>query len=235
VALVSTALGALWLADAYASDATTYCSTNLRPWQWLGCAMAAHEGLAAGLIGAAGALFAGWLAFDAIQEQLLEERERDDRRRVAEEEHRRSREREAKEAAVVCIAQPVHAAAAALALIGQALHATREYERRADDLIKLAAEHTAGALNSFVVRESMRDLDIDDRLLYLTIVGTLNAFVSVSERPSPALTRNQRLEGQRDILMKLHRYLQVFDSELASVFARDSNTEPPTQAVAAPR
>ena len=77
LALLGIALGALWLADTYASDATTYCSTNLRTWQWLGCAMAAHEGLAAGLIGAAGALFAGWLAFEAVQEQIRQERERE--------------------------------------------------------------------------------------------------------------------------------------------------------------
>ena len=42
--------------------------------------MAAHEGLAAGLIGAAGALFAGWLAFDAVQEQIVRESERKSRR-----------------------------------------------------------------------------------------------------------------------------------------------------------
>ena len=79
VALISAAVGALWLADTYASDAATYCSTTLWPWQWLGCAMAAHEGLAAGLIGAAGALFAGWLAFDAVQEQIAQERDREAR------------------------------------------------------------------------------------------------------------------------------------------------------------
>jgi hypothetical protein len=56
----------LWLADRFASNADTYCSTNLPWWallEWLGCAMAAHEELSAGLIGAAGALFSGWLAF----------------------------------------------------------------------------------------------------------------------------------------------------------------------------
>ena len=44
--------------------------------KYIGCAAAAHEGLAGGLVGAAGALFAAWLAFDAIQEQLGQERER---------------------------------------------------------------------------------------------------------------------------------------------------------------
>jgi hypothetical protein len=75
--LVGVAISALWLADAYESEATKYCSVRLTRLQWLGCAMAAHEDLAAGLIGAAGALFAGWLAFQAVQEQMRQERERE--------------------------------------------------------------------------------------------------------------------------------------------------------------
>jgi hypothetical protein len=78
-ALVVAALSALWLADSYASEATTYCSATLSNFQRLGCMMAAHEGLSAGLIGAAGALFAGWLAFDAVQEQLRDARESNER------------------------------------------------------------------------------------------------------------------------------------------------------------
>jgi hypothetical protein len=78
--LISIAAFSLWLADTYASEPTTYCSTSLAWWQWAGCVMAAHEGLAAGLIGAAGALFAAWLAFDAVQEQMRQERAREMRR-----------------------------------------------------------------------------------------------------------------------------------------------------------
>jgi hypothetical protein len=40
---------------------------------WFGCALALHEGLAAGLIGAAGALFAAWLAWRAIMQQISAE------------------------------------------------------------------------------------------------------------------------------------------------------------------
>jgi anti-sigma factor RsiW len=40
--------------------------------KWIGCAMAAHETLAAGLVGAAGALFAAWLAYSAVQRQLAQ-------------------------------------------------------------------------------------------------------------------------------------------------------------------
>jgi hypothetical protein len=38
--------------------------------RWLGCAMATHENLAGGLIGAAGALFAAWLAWQAVMRQI---------------------------------------------------------------------------------------------------------------------------------------------------------------------
>jgi hypothetical protein len=34
----------------------------------LGCLLASHEGLAGGLLGAAGTVFAGWLAYSAAQE-----------------------------------------------------------------------------------------------------------------------------------------------------------------------
>jgi hypothetical protein len=226
--LCSAAAGTLWLADTYASDASTYCSVNLRWWQWLGCAMAAHEALAAGLIGAAGALFAGWLAFDAIQEQLLREQERDAARHADDEARQRQREREAKEAATVCIAQPVHAAASGLSVIRGALGATDAYQRTADAAVRTAAEYAGVALDSFAIREVWRDLDADDRIIYLTIVGVLSAYVSVTRQQSPLLNRTQRLEAQRDTLMKLHHYLGIFDAELAAVFARDSGTQPPT-------
>jgi hypothetical protein len=38
--------------------------------KWLDCAMGAHENLARGLIGASGALFASWLAWSAVRDQI---------------------------------------------------------------------------------------------------------------------------------------------------------------------
>ena len=37
---------------------------------WFGCALAMHEGLAGGLIGGAGALFAAWMAWQAVMRQI---------------------------------------------------------------------------------------------------------------------------------------------------------------------
>jgi hypothetical protein len=48
-------------------------------WQfpkWFGCVLHAHDSLAAGLIGAAGALFAAWIAWTAVQHQINADRER---------------------------------------------------------------------------------------------------------------------------------------------------------------
>jgi hypothetical protein len=175
--------------------------------------MAAHEGLAGGLLAGAGALWAAWLAFQAVQEQLGEEREL-----------RRTQQREAKEATVICIAQPVHAAAAALSAIGTALRAKPNEWEDADKFVDLGVTFTRATLESFTVREGIQGLDVDDKALYLAIVATLAAFVNVSTNPSPTMLRQQRLENHRDLLMKLHRYLRPFDSELADVFVRDSGT-----------
>lgn len=48
-------------------------------WQfpkWFGCVLNDHDSLAAGLIGAAGALFAAWIAWTAVQRQINADRER---------------------------------------------------------------------------------------------------------------------------------------------------------------
>jgi hypothetical protein len=44
--------------------------------RWFGCVLSSHEGLAGGLIGASGALIAGWIAWTAVQQQINADRER---------------------------------------------------------------------------------------------------------------------------------------------------------------
>ena len=53
---------------------TGYC--DLKFPKWFGCVIANHENLAGGLIGAAGTLFAGWLAWTAVQTQMAEAKNR---------------------------------------------------------------------------------------------------------------------------------------------------------------
>jgi hypothetical protein len=54
--------------------------------KWLGCVVANHENLAGGLIGGAGTLFAGWLAWTAVSLQIAENQRQQeaDRREVEE-------------------------------------------------------------------------------------------------------------------------------------------------------
>jgi hypothetical protein len=214
--LILLASGILVFAEATAiPDEAKRCAPSIWQSQWpryLGCAMTAHEGLAGGLIAAAGALFAAWLALDAIQRQISRESER-----------RKVEQAEAKISAVVCITPLVHAAAESLFFVNKAIKGLPEV----DKLVALATSHVNTEMSRFVVPESLRGLGLDDRLIYLTIIGTLNMFVNISERPSPILTRMRRLETQRDALMNLHTYLRAFDADLAHVFARDSGTSPP--------
>jgi len=97
------------------------------------------------------------------------------------------------------------------------------------DLPGLTATHVQSQLESFTLRESLRGLGLEDRVIYLTILGTLSVFVNISIRPSPHLGRIPRLQSQRHALMNIHTYLRAFDSQLASVYARDSHTSLPSE------
>jgi hypothetical protein len=208
--------GILVFAEATAiPDEAKRCAPSIWQSQWpryLGCSMTTHEGLAGGLIGAAGALFAALLAIDAIQERTSREPDR-----------QKLEQAEAKISAVVHITPLVHTAAECLFSVNKAINGSPEV----DKLVALATSHLNAEISRYVVPESLRGLGMDDRLVCLTIVGALNVFLTVSERPSPIRTRVQRLETQRDALMKLHPFLRAFDPDLAHLFARDSETSPP--------
>jgi hypothetical protein len=83
VLLTGLAVALLYLTDKYdAGDGARHCSADYGISQslgWLGCVAAAHEGLAGGVLAGAGALFAAWLAFDAVQEQIAEARKSSER------------------------------------------------------------------------------------------------------------------------------------------------------------
>jgi hypothetical protein len=220
--LILLASGILVFAEATAiSDQAKRCAPSIWQSQWpryLGCAIATHDGLAGGLIGAAGVLFAVLLAIDAIQGRTSSGSDR-----------QKLEQAEAKISAVVHITPVVHAAAGCLFSVNKAINGSPEL----DKLVALGTSHLKAEISRFVVPESLRGLGLDDRLVCLTIVGALNVFVTVDERPSPIQSRVRRLETQRSALMKLHTYLQPFDPGLAHAFARDSETSP-TDAIEPP-
>lgn len=63
--ILTAIIGVLALADAGAPSHCAFQSSI-----WLGCILAAREGLAGGLIGAGGAIFAGWLAWTGVRRTI---------------------------------------------------------------------------------------------------------------------------------------------------------------------
>ena len=83
--LAAIIIGVLAFAHAWAPEAsgefkTARCFVDIASSQfpkWLGCAMAAHQNLAGGLIGGGGALLAAWIAASILQEQINDDRRRE--------------------------------------------------------------------------------------------------------------------------------------------------------------
>lgn len=217
--LVVVVVGTLSFVDSYAIDeAGKRCAVNFAKTKWpmyLGCAMASHEGLAAGLIGSAGALFAAWLAFDAVQEQIGEEKER-----------LRRQQADAKQAAVICIIEPIDEAASTLAVVNRALAAKdAASQKRYDDLVTLGTAHLKSTLQSFAIRESATNLAIEDRVLYNLIVNSLSAFLNLSTLRPANVPREKFLEIQQKALTDIGNRVARFDSALADLFEKKSKIE----------
>jgi hypothetical protein len=174
--------------------------------------MAAHESLAAGLIGLWAAIFAASLAYSGIQMQIEEDRQKTAIRQIG-----------AKAAAVTAITQAVHAAAATLYSVTQAQKAQdKQHIELWDGSIERGVSYIEECLNNFTVREAVRDLGIADRVIYMQIVAMLGSFVTINKRPSEHLDRDTRLKNRSDTLMKLRKYLHEFDLDLAAVYESDA-------------
>jgi hypothetical protein len=163
--------------------------------KWIGCAMAAHESLAAGLIGAGGALLAAWLAYSAVQQQF------------AHQEAERARLRaEAKEAAVTALTQTVHAAGSTFGVIREALKRqqsplmTNSFFGR----IEFGMDQLRMALDHWSLKEVAKDLSHDDRVPFLMVVWTLESIVNIdSQKERDAF----HLAEQEKALARVHNYL----------------------------
>jgi hypothetical protein len=226
LALAALAFAHAW--DAALPNAATRAKCFETFWtaqwpKWIGCAMAAHESLAAGLIGLWAAIFAASLAYSGIQMQIEGDRQNiqmqieEDRQKVA------LSQIAAKQAAVTAITQAIHAAAMTLYAVTQAQKAKDQQQiEHWDGSIDRGVSYIDDCLNHFTVREAVRDLRIDDRVLYVAIVARLSTFVTINKRPSEHLDRNTRLKARCTTLMKLQEYLDKFDSELAAVYKRDA-------------
>jgi hypothetical protein len=231
VVLLGVAVLALAFAHAWdsvlpnsATHAKCFETFGTAQWpKWIGCAMAAHESLAAGLIGLWAAIFAACLAYSGIQRQIEEER-RNIQMQI--EEERRAalvRQVQAKATAAIAITQAIYAAAATLFAVTQARKAQKQQDIDFwDGRIKQGVSAIGECLNHFSVSEPVRDLGGGVRLVYIGIVGQLSTFVTVNRTPSEHLDRATRLQHQYAALTKLRELLAPFDSDLLASYDRDA-------------
>src|SRR5262249_28244110 len=186
------------LALAVALLAVTGLTDNLIP-EWLN----RWQSLIGSLVGAAGTVFAGWLAFHAVQRQ------------IAHTEPQLGQSQEAaKVAATMALTQPVHAAATTLYVIRLAYAASDagEDERtQADRVVERSIGQLARALEHFSLKEIARDLDSNNRALYLGILLRLNSFVTIATNPAADMTRDDRLSLQIRTLEGTHEFIALFD------------------------
>jgi len=80
--LAAIIIGVLAFAHAWAPEEAKVarCFVDIASSQfpkWLGCAMAAHQNLAGGLMGGGGALLAAWIAASIVREQINDDRRRE--------------------------------------------------------------------------------------------------------------------------------------------------------------
>ena len=219
VSLLIIVLAVIVLVDASAlsiTETAKRCAPSIWQSQWpiyLGCAVAAHEGLAGGLFGAAGALFAAWLAFTAVMEQIAAEKQLRDQQLSSEQERTRRQQASAREVANVCVTPAIRAAAVAMLAIDRAaVNPVGLW-----DQVEKALKHLQAMLDLFAIRESARELAAEDRIRYLELIGMLATLISVSQYGSSTL------QERRNVLWsgfaKFYDLLKRYDLELAREFA----------------
>jgi hypothetical protein len=234
LAVLALAFAHAWEPEALDSGKRAKCfetfSTAQWP-KWIGCAMAAHENLAGGLVGLWAALSAAWLAYSSVQEQFEEERKRTREQFERDHEQTARRNAEAKSTARVALVQVTQAASSTLFAITQAQDAQDQQQiDHWDGLVTQGVSFIQKSLDHFSLREAARDLSVEDRIIYLAIVSRLAAFVMIYEGASPLahLSRKTRLQNQYIELMLIREFLAPFDAELTAAFDRDAEGPPTT-------
>ena len=130
-------------------------------WQfpkWFGCVLEAHDSLAAGLIGAGGALFAAWIAWTAVQHQINAERERATADRV-----------EAEQLLSTELSEYADGVAAALRYLSEVLHSETADKHPAQavyEAVAYVAEHVSPTERIANYRAMADTLSWDRRIRY---------------------------------------------------------------------
>jgi hypothetical protein len=201
---------------------------------WLGCAMAAHESLAGGLLGSVAVLIAALVAYEAIQQQIARDREAvqqqlDALRRREEElaaeraKDQSRRDEDAKLTAIMLIRNAIHISAVILRWLRQASDAKGSALTRAMQQVHFGVRQLQGVLDQRSLMEVASRLGAADRSHYVAIATNLTAFVNLAMYPPPGTQWDLLNATQREHLEKLRPSIEALDEELAAVFERDSD------------
>ncbi len=75
-------------------------------------------------------------------------------------------------------------------------------------------------LDSFAVREGVRDLGARDRALYLKIVSNLASVVNLNAHPLQNFHRKEKLELEKKVLIEVQDDVRKFDAKLNHFFTQ---------------
>jgi hypothetical protein len=195
-------------------------------------------GFAGSVIAGAMTFVAGVIAWFSVQVQIKAQEEAFERS-IQRQEHRRAMDMaNAKEAARLVLAQPIHAAAAAMNVTKRYIEtAAGEPDvvglqpyggpgrkvmlvKRDLDMVMVQLKTT---LSHFAVAEAWKDLSAEDKSNYLIITSTLHTVTNIYSDPSPSLTASEMIFNQHNMMMQFAIYVRAFDDELADIFDRDAN------------
>jgi len=166
------------------------------------------------LLGAAATIFAGWLAWESLTMQAQRtEPEKIDRAKIR------------KEDAVVAIAPAVHASANWLTLIDAELAKPGDREGKS-----VRVKKSGRFLNEVIDRNFlvalMDELSADDRINLLMIVSTMRSSLALAQIHFDDELSSDDIALVRKAIAGLRNHLSRFDTDLHSVFLRDSGLQP---------
>jgi hypothetical protein len=175
---------------------------------WLGCALAKYENLAAGLIGGAGALFAAWVAWQAIMRQIEVDR------KLATLEADR-----AYEALQVELQSVVDMLDLYWRVVDAAIH-NRKWRQNGGTLLR-SLHPPPEALHQAIDKDLGSRLDPIRRRHFLKLMESLSWLAQQMKRPHD---EPRWFENVRTMLSHFDIFLQSFDPEAAKKFRQRKKT-----------
>lgn len=212
-------IGILTLAESSSKEPSCFLHAYL--W-YVPCLLNVYRDLAGALIGAAGTVFAGWLAWEAIRYQTsLAKVERD------------ARQAEIKELAVI-ILKPLMDT---IGLTAQNLDIALSNAPKviADDAVaklKPSVQMLEKIYRGLDLAPVMQGLSAHDMQVLAMIDSSVKTFLVISDHQPPGYTQQQRLKQLRDGLNTAIRLAFVFDEEVATTVFRHFQIDKPAAGAA---